>query len=84
MIKTMWYIHDGNEGVVQKQGASIIVNVKDEAKGYPVIVEMYHKGLSIPNAGYKSIDILANELEPKISCEDAREVSKQECVEKDI
>jgi len=48
--KTMWYIYDGNESVIQKQGSKIMhaFALKSEQFGYPVMVEMFKKGNTSP------------------------------------
>lgn len=64
----MWYIHDGNENVVQKQGASIThaFALTSEKMGYPVVVEMYLKGSSKPFIAYQSVDVEGDAFVPVI------------------
>ncbi|OHD14811.1 MAG: hypothetical protein A2Z98_09630 [Spirochaetes bacterium GWB1_27_13] len=67
--KTMWYIYDGNEGVVQKQGATInhAFAIKSDKLGYSVMVEMFLKGSGYPFVGYATIDVEGDKLEPMIT-----------------
>lgn len=66
--RTLWSIYDGNEDVVQKRGASIMHTFvpKENAMGYPVMVEMYLKNDDRPFYGYKSIQIEGDEIVPVI------------------
>jgi len=66
--KTTWYIFDGNKNVTTYRGSKIMhaFSIKEEAMGYPVLVEMYFKNDSMPFVGYKSIDVEGNELMPII------------------
>lgn len=69
--RTMWYIFDGNQSVVQKQGAQIMYTfvTQQDTMGYPVMVTMYYKGNTYPFVGYTSIDIAGDELIPVITCD---------------
>lgn len=66
--RTRWYIHDGSQNVVVKEGAVITYAfaIAEEKMGYPVIVEMFMKGDSKPFVAYKPIDVAGNELIPVI------------------
>jgi hypothetical protein len=66
--KTTWYIYDGHENVVKYKGATISHAFirKQDAMGYPVLVEMFLKGSTIPFTGYKTINIEGDELKPVI------------------
>ena len=66
--RTIWYIHDGNENVIQKYGATIshAFALKDGAMGYPVIVEMFFVGNTKPFVGYKTVDVEGDEFIPVI------------------
>ncbi|MBB6478467.1 PKD domain-containing protein [Spirochaeta isovalerica] len=67
--RTTWYIFDGNENVVKKQGSNILHTFvpKSEAMGYPVMVEMFFQNDDRPFVGYKTIDIEGDELVPVIT-----------------
>ena len=66
--RTKWHIYDGNENVIHKQGARTAhaFAPKEEAMGYPVMVEMFYKGSSMPFVGYTTIDVEEDELLPVI------------------
>ncbi|MBN2737127.1 MAG: fibronectin type III domain-containing protein [Spirochaetales bacterium] len=66
--RTRWYIHDGCQDVVVKQGASIThaFSLQEDKMGYPVIVEMFLKGDSMPFVRYESIDVEGDSLVPII------------------
>jgi hypothetical protein len=68
--RTMWYIYDGNDTVIQKQRATVLHSfvIKSETYGYPVMVEMYYKDSTAPFVGYKSVDVGGEELRPIITC----------------
>lgn len=67
--RTIWSIYDGNSEVVRLQGANVMHSFKpkEEAMGYPVIVEMYLKNSSVPFYAYESIDIEGDIMTPVIS-----------------
>jgi Tol biopolymer transport system component len=75
--RSAWYIYDGNETVVQKQGAKIAhaFALTEENMGYPVMVNMYFKGGSFPFVGYKNIDVEGDELIPVFDIEQSSEDS---------
>ncbi|MBN2440630.1 MAG: PD40 domain-containing protein [Spirochaetales bacterium] len=64
--KTTWYIYDGHESVVILKGATIshAFIQKEKAMGYPVLVEMFFNGSSIPFTGYETISIEGDEMNP--------------------
>lgn len=66
--RTLWSIWDGNEDVVQKRGATVLHSFvpRQEAMGYPVMVEMYLKNDDTPFYGYKSVQIEGDEILPVI------------------
>lgn len=67
--RTTWYIFDGNENVVTRQGANILHTFipGSEAMGYQVMVEMFFRNDDRPFVGYKDIDIEGDELKPVIT-----------------
>ncbi|MBN2444684.1 MAG: PD40 domain-containing protein [Spirochaetales bacterium] len=67
--RTDWFIYDGNENVIQKRGAKIAhaFAFNSAQMGYPVMVEVYLKGSSLPYVNYTTIDIVGDELIPVIT-----------------
>ncbi len=75
--RTRWYIHDGNQDVVIKQGAVIThaFSISSESMGYSVFVEMFFKGDTMPFISNKTIqveeDMFVPVIRPYVSENDA-------------
>ncbi len=74
--KTEWFIPDGNNGQINKQGGKIyhVFPYSSEPKIYRLMVNMYYKGDGKPFTGYKTIMVSPDFLTPVITVENKGDV----------